>query len=138
MDLSPISGKISCKSSGRKSWRTIWMHLENLLKLVYIPFSRFHLLTFRPEENWAHEDQSFLMFMTLIEENDLWPFFEAEGFTDRDLTFIRELIHPPKPIGDAYPFKGRDPGASEGRTADLNYFPFISMYLWEFPFIRYF
>ena len=64
----------------------------------------------RPEENWAHEDQSFRMFEALIEENNLWPSFVARGFTKRDMVFIKELIHPPKAVDDEYPFKGRDPG----------------------------
>ena len=50
------------------------------------------------------------MFEALIEENGLWSQFEAENFTSRDMTFIKELIHPPKASGDEYPFQGRDPG----------------------------
>jgi len=64
----------------------------------------------RPEEKWEHEDQSFLMFDALIEENNLWPLFTRRGFTERDMIFIKELIHPPKAVGDEYPFKGRDAG----------------------------
>ena len=70
----------------------------------------------RPDEGWAHEDQSFAMFESLIQENNLWPEFEREGFTKIDMLFIKELIHPPKSTGDVYPFRGRGPSEYEGAS----------------------
>jgi len=63
----------------------------------------------RPGDGWVHEGQSYRMFEALIEENGLWPMFQAHGFSQRDMIFIKELIHPPIPHSDDYPFKGRDP-----------------------------
>merc|ERR550534_1824459 len=49
------------------------------------------------------------MFESLIQENNLWPEFEKEGFTKIDMLFIKELIHPPEVEVDVYPFRGRGP-----------------------------
>ena len=120
MDRFRTFGKTSCINNGI-SLR--WNESDHISLPVLVSVDHIgcglippSFLLYRPDDGWVHEDQSYRMFVALIEENDLWPLFQAHGFTQRDMVFIKELIHPPKPRGDEYPFKGRDPGENVDRT----------------------
>lgn len=46
----------------------------------------------RPDADWKHEDASVRMFDHMMEVNNLLPSFAKYNLTDRDVTFIKELI----------------------------------------------
>ncbi|XP_022083954.1 deoxynucleoside triphosphate triphosphohydrolase SAMHD1-like isoform X1 [Acanthaster planci] len=48
------------------------------------------------ESKWTHEKASLEMFDHLIDSNDLKGDFKKYRLTDRDITFIKELIDPPQ------------------------------------------
>ena len=64
------------------------------------PFSHLFDGRFLPQvlgdHDFAHEHASIAIFELLIKENNLMPFFEAEGLGQQDIHFVQELI-----LGDA-------------------------------------
>eukprot|EP00794_Sanderia_malayensis_P018822 gene18822-20718_t len=76
------------------------------------PFSHLFDGIFLPlvgnEKKWKHEQGSVAMLDYLIKENDLWPVFEDWGLTQRDITFIKEMIAGcDAKSDDSWPFQGR-------------------------------
>ncbi|KAL9975396.1 hypothetical protein ACROYT_G012553 [Oculina patagonica] len=69
----------------------------------------------RPDSDWKHEDASVNMFDHMMEANNLLPFFAKYNLTDKDVTFIKELIAGTALEANSakdWPYKGRGPEKS--------------------------
>ncbi|XP_022803920.1 deoxynucleoside triphosphate triphosphohydrolase SAMHD1-like, partial [Stylophora pistillata] len=71
----------------------------------------------RPDAHWKHEDASVGMFDYMMMVNNLFPSFAKYKLTERDVTFIKELIAGPvlestACTSEAWPYKGRGPEKS--------------------------
>ena len=44
----------------------------------------------------------------LINENDLWSVFKKNKLNEKDVTFIKEMIKPSKPVTGSWTCKGRE------------------------------
>ena len=75
-------------------------------------FSHFYenFLSFTPQRGWRHENMSTQMLDYLIEENNLMELFIEHGLTEKDISFVKEMISN-KPLGDSsqdWAYVGRD------------------------------
>ena len=65
----------------------------------------------RPEAKWTHESTSLKILVNIIQEHNLLPLFKQHGLTEKDVTFIKELICGPLQQKDnnSWPYQGRGP-----------------------------
>ncbi|CAH3031842.1 unnamed protein product [Pocillopora meandrina] len=80
-------------------------------------FGALFIPTARPDAHWKHEDASVRMFDHMMMRNKLSPSFEKYNLTERDVTFIKELIaatvlETTICTSEDWPYKGRGPEKS--------------------------